>query len=98
MKTLSAVVWLSTTVLVFSCSGFKSWKLRREAETVISKIEHFKTDNSRLPNSLAEIGVVENEEGPTSYRKLSEASYQIWFGTDLRESSTYNSDNKKWNP
>lgn len=70
-------------------------KLKAGNETV-AKIEKFKDENKRLPNSLSEIGIVEDESGPIYYRKDSETKYIVWFGKELGESATYDSDTKKW--
>jgi hypothetical protein len=70
-------------------------KLRSGNETV-AKIEKFRSDKGRLPNLLSEIGIVETESGPLYYRKESETKYIVWFGKELGESVTYDSETKKW--
>jgi hypothetical protein len=68
-----------------------------EGNGVISKIEKFKNKNARLPDNLSEIGIVENEScRPVCYKKESESKYIVWFGKELGESTTYNSDTKQW--
>ncbi len=80
-------------IFIFAC-GYGE-KLRKENE-LVAKIEKFRTDKSRLPNSLSEIGIVETESGPIYYRKESETKYIVWFGKELGESATYDSDAKQW--
>ena len=82
-----------TGIFVFSC-GYGE-KLEKGNE-VIAKVETYKKEKGRLPNSLSEIGIVEMESGPIYYKKQSETKYVIWFGKELGESATYDSDTKKW--
>ena len=77
----------------FACSS--SEKLEQGKE-IVAKIEYYKNENGKLPNSLNELGIVETESGPIYYKKESESKYIVWFGKDLGESTTYDSDTKKW--
>ena len=71
--------------------------MKKEGAVIVEKIETFKAKNTRLPDSLSEIGLKSTEEGPIYYRKTSDSSYEIWFGSDLGESVTYDSKSKAWN-
>jgi hypothetical protein len=80
-----------------SCEGGIDRKARiREGNRIVTKIESFRRDKGRLPNTLSEIGIEEKEEGPFYYEKKSEGKYVLWFGTTLGESVTYDSDTRKW--
>ncbi|HLM02737.1 MAG TPA: hypothetical protein VK400_16915 [Pyrinomonadaceae bacterium] len=79
-----------------SCSGVFFQSKQKQAIAIIEKIEGFKVKENRLPNSLSEIGVAETEEGPIYYRKISETRYEVWYGTKLGESVTYDSERKTW--
>lgn len=86
-------------VLIFSsssCIGFGIYFKKRQGEEVIQKIEEFKIKNHRLPISLSEIGIRETEEGPIYYNKISETKYKVWFGAELGESVSYDSETKQW--
>ncbi len=63
---------------------------------IVNKIENFKKDKGKLPETLSEIGIEEKEEGPIYYRKKSETKFVLRFGTTLGESVTYNSNTKEW--
>ncbi len=63
---------------------------------LIEKIELFKKENGKLPESLTELRIKEKEEGPLYYSKLDSIKYIVWFGTELGESKTYYSHSKKW--
>src|SRR5579872_968678 len=86
----------TVSVLVFivgaGCSGAAK---QNASNAVISKIEEFKRVNGRLPNSLSETGVEQDESCPC-YCKTSNSSYVVWYGTTLGESHTYDSETKKW--
>jgi hypothetical protein len=69
---------------------------RNQGDEIIAKVEQFKIREKRLPKSLDEVGVRESEEGPIFYRQLSESRYELWYGTTLGESVTYDSDRKTW--
>lgn len=81
------------TLSIFAC-GYGQ-KLRRGNE-VIAMVEKFRSEKGRLPNSLSEIGIVETESGSIYYEKKSETKYIVWFGKELGESATYDSDTKEW--
>ena len=63
---------------------------------MVAKVEEFRKAERRLPNSLNEIGIIESENGPIYYRKEDETKYIIWFGKEVGESVTYDSDTKQW--
>ncbi len=84
---------LTISLFVFACNSNDKMKQGKEA---ITKIENFKMEKNRLPNSLNEIGIEESESGPIYYRKESETKYIVWFGKELGESMTYDSETKQW--
>jgi hypothetical protein len=89
------IIFLVTNL---SCgSNEKELRLMKEGNIIIGKIEQFKKEHGRLPDSLSDLGVDEKEEGPLHYEKRSDTEYLLWFGTELGESIVYNSKNKKWN-
>lgn len=80
-------------LITVSCSSNE--KITKGNE-IVSKIENFRKEKNRLPNSLTEIGIEETESGPVYYRKESESKYILWFGKELGESVTYDSETKQW--
>ena len=89
---------LSLASLSISCGYIRETKLKNEGKAVAAKVEAFKQKNSRLPNSLTEIGIKEDESGPIYYQKESDQKYVLWFGTGLGESETYDSEARQWSP
>jgi hypothetical protein len=83
----------------FYLKDYRDNKLQRKGNEIINKIEQFKTTNKRLPNSLKEIGLIEEEGVDALYYSKQEKdseNYMISYGTSLGESKIYYSDTKKW--
>ena len=87
---------LLTTVICLSNLSCSSTDKIEKGNEAITKIENFRNKNGKLPNSLSEIGIAETESGPIYYEKKSESKYILWFGKELGESVTYDSDTKQW--
>jgi hypothetical protein len=85
------VLILLSLVCCIACGPTKQ-KLGAEA---VSKIEDFKRVHGRIPNSLLEVGVREDESGPY-YCRTSDEDYIVWYGTTLGESVQYSSKTKYW--
>lgn len=98
MRIRASIILIAAVLCSLSCSGYRESKLKNEGASVIEKVEAFKIKNSRLPESLSDIGLTGTEEGPLYYRRTSDSSYEIWFGAELGESVTYKSRSQTWNP
>jgi hypothetical protein len=85
---------MSAMVLVLGSGGCGPSK-RDSGNTVVSKVEEYRRAKGRLPNSLSEVGI-EEDEGCPCYCKTGDDSYIVWYGTSLGESDTYSSETKKW--
>ncbi len=85
------IILLTLIPVCLSCNA----KIKAGNE-IVNKIENFKKDKRKLPETLWEIGIEEKEDSPIHYKKESETKYILWFGTTLGESVTYNSDTKEW--
>ena len=81
-----------------SCAGYSESQRKAEANKIIVKLDDFKNRTNRLPESLSEIGIVEDETGPIYYRKIDDTNYEVWFGRELGESTTYRSATHQWDP
>jgi hypothetical protein len=91
-KTFIILIFATISLVITSCSNSKI----SAGNEVIVKIEKFKVDKGRLPNNLTEIGIIEDESGPIYYEKKTEMKYILWFGKQLGESMTYDSETKQW--
>lgn len=92
------IIAVITAALTSSSCYFREQNLRNKGDQVIAKIESFHKERNRLPHSLADIGIEDKEEGPIHYHRTSDTTYQIWFGTSLGESVTYDSEKREWSP
>jgi len=95
MKSKTIQTILFATLICFVFVGCYSYKYAKGNETA-AQIEKFRKEKDRLPDSLNEIGIEEKEEGPIYYQKKSESRYELWFGKQLSESTTFDSDTKEW--
>lgn len=90
---------IALLIFTLSCTNpFRENHLIEKGNQVVIQIEIFKRSNGRLPESLSEIGQEEKLEGPIYYRKETDTKYILWFGAELGESITYNSDTNTWEP
>lgn len=98
LQLIKAVFVLLTIIglmLTLACESRRT-RLMAEGNKIIAKIEAFKQTSGHLPPSLKDINVAEKLEGPIFYEKKTETSYIVWFGEELGESVTYDSETKKW--
>ncbi|MCB1024644.1 MAG: hypothetical protein KDB79_09655 [Acidobacteria bacterium] len=91
---LSLIVVLS--IIGFLCFGCNSSAKFDKGKEVVAKVENFRNEKGRFPNSLDEIGIDETESGPVYYKKTDDSKYIVWFGKELGESMIYDSDTKEW--
>ncbi len=96
MKSNFFLTILLATVILFTALACNFDGKIAKGNEVVAKVENFRNEKGRLPNSLTEIGTVETESGPIYYEKKSESKYILWFGKELGESVTYDSDTKQW--
>jgi hypothetical protein len=68
---------------------------RKTSNEIIARVDQFRKSTGRLPETLSDIGIEENESCPC-YCKTNSDSYMVWYGTTLGESDTYNSRTKQW--
>lgn len=92
---LSLLVVLFLLSFVSSCN-FRRNALIKQGNDVVAKVEQFKKEKGRLPDSLTELGITEKMEGPIYYDRKTPTEYEIWFGEELGHSVVYNSGSKKW--
>lgn len=92
----SLLKFLLATIICFAVSGCVSAEKIAKGNKAAAKIEKFRSEKKRLPDSLSEVGIAETESGPIYYRKESESKYILWFGKELGESVVYDSNTKQW--
>ena len=91
---LSSFVFLLLLYLILNHSREKG--LISDGNIIIEKIEKYKNQNKKLPESMKEIGLDVKEDGPIYYNKFDSNEYIISFGYGVGESINYNSKTGKW--
>jgi hypothetical protein len=92
MKRRLIVVSMLTLAVGFLGCNYSE---RKASNRIVARVEQFKNSTGRLPETLSEIGLKENESCPC-YCKTSNDRYMVWYGTTLGESDTYDSRTKQW--
>ena len=98
---LKFILGLAFTVMlslaVSSCESYQKRQIEKDAEIIITKIEAFKKENGRLPETLMEIGKKQEElDGPIIYFKTSPTKYELQALLSMDRSYNYDSETKKW--
>jgi hypothetical protein len=96
-KYLLLALMLTYSVVASSCADYRLDKIEK-GNQIVEMVEHFRIAHGKLPESLADLGLEVKEEGPIYYNKESESRYIVWFGRELGESTTYDSDTREWKP
>jgi len=68
----------------------------RHGNEIVRKIEDFQRRQRRLPNSLDEVGVSDDDLNRYQYERCSSSEYILFFRWTLGESMTWNSAKAKW--
>jgi hypothetical protein len=76
----------------------KENRLMKQGYAVVEKVEAFRKQYGRLPDSLAQVDIKEDEQTEThlSYTKQDCKYYSIWIGISFEESRFYYSDTGCW--
>ncbi len=96
----SIILFLFFTYVFLSFTGvIREFRLKRESEPMIEKIEEYKIKNGFYPKKISDAGFPEpDESGPIYYQLEGSNNYIVWFGMDVGESVTYSSKTKSWTP
>ena len=98
---LKFILGLAFTVMlslaISSCESYQKRQIEKDAEIIITKIEAFKKENGRLPETLMEIGKKQEElDGPIYYIKESPTRYELGAALSMERTYNYDSETKKW--
>lgn len=69
---------------------------QKHAELIIEKVERFRLETGKFPESVKEIGLDDKQMHLSFYTKIDSTEYEVWYGLDLGTSKIYNSKSKKW--
>lgn len=82
--------------LVFYFRYAENKKYEKQGIELIAKIEEYRQQNNKLPNTVADLGIVEPMgEGPY-YEKKDSLNYVVFFNIGFDNTKTYYSETKEW--
>jgi len=89
------IVAIFGAIYVFNRLENSSYK--SEGENFISKIEDYKKNKGKLPETINDLDESNKEmgEGPY-YRKIDESTYNVYFNIGFDNQIIYDSKTKKW--
>lgn len=83
----SVIIWLRHT---------EDNSYKKRGDELIKKIEIFRHDRNRLPNTVTELGLQEPmNEGPY-YQKKDSTNYVVFFNISFDNAKVYSSKTKQW--
>ncbi len=92
---LSVVAAIIAVTFIMRPPGLFQSRQFKLGNEIIERVEAHRARTGSLPNTLGDIGYDETALD-VYYQRLDGNEYQVWFGTALGESETYNSREKKW--
>ena len=93
-RRLFTLVTLGLFSLTVSAIAQQEHKLGDKA---IARIERFRRTHERLPNSLAEIGIADDDGSPIHYCTTTDRDYILFYTPVAGRINAYRSQTKKWN-
>lgn len=103
MKKYKYILWFLGVLLLLFVVWFFYFRTARENNLInegnilVKKIELFRAENKRLPNSLEEIGIPEKDGfNVLYYYKRDSLHYTVSFPISAEEHKFYYSDTKQW--
>lgn len=95
---ITLLVTLGACLFVFGPTSLVWGREIHNGDKLISKIESFHREHSRLPTSLSEVETNDATLEKFFYEKCNEGRFLVWFGTSLGESVTFDSASGVWKP
>jgi len=94
----SSVLLLTFLLLIyFYLRKHEDYKYVKEGSILIEKVEKYKKEHGKLPESVKDLGLIpEMDEGPY-YKKTDSSNYIIYFNIGLdNDQFIYYSKSKRW--
>jgi hypothetical protein len=95
MKQLFQILTIAVLFMTTSCCDILCER-QEHAELIIEKVEKFKQENGRLPESVAEIGLDDTQMHLSFYQLTSDSTFIVWYGLGVGVSKVYKSKTNKW--
>jgi hypothetical protein len=91
------IVFLVLVVsLVFYFRYAENKKYEKRGIELITQIEDYRRENNRLPNIVADLGIVEQMGKGPYYEKKDSLNYVVFFNIGFDNTKTYYSETKEW--
>ena len=84
---------------IFSVFGPDTFVYRNEirrGNEMVARINAFRAHTGHLPASIEEIGATGKDLDKFFYQRCSDTQFNVWFGTALGESETFDSASNSW--
>lgn len=94
-----STIFILSCVLLIACTNnpIREKKLKKEAVTIIKRIETYKLKENKLPNNLKDLGLKERDGYNTIYyMKRDSVNFTISFPISAESHLFYYSDTKTW--
>ena len=102
MKTLQKILVIVPTIVVllvityFILVYLETKSYDRKGEALINKIEEYRKQTGRLPNTVENLGLQETMDMGPHYEKIDSLEYYVYFNIGFDSFRVYESGTKKW--
>ena len=92
----TVIVLAVAIVFVLVMQKLEVYKMEKEGNSIIIKVEEFKRIYGRLPNSRSDMGLPDSESIKPQYIKQNDTDYEIFYPIGFDDGYVYYSKTKKW--
>lgn len=93
---LGLIILVILSLGLTACQSPDKQQLAKEGSVIVEKIESFRKEKGRLPESLTEVDKNMNSEDPFFYTKESPTRYTLSAVLGLTHFYEYDSETKEW--
>jgi len=90
------ILIVAIVIFIFSMQRWDEYKMEKRGNEVVSKVEQFRKDYGRLPESRGEMGLQDGETVQPYYIKRSDSSYEVYYTLGFDTGYIYRSDTQHW--
>ena len=97
-KIITIIVFFLIAILAIIAflPKWEAYRMEQRGSKIIETIEKFKVQHGRLPESLGEIGLIDDMHTQPFYSKRSENEYELHYSWDFDRGYGYFSKTGKW--
>jgi preprotein translocase subunit SecF len=100
--TIGVILIIFILTFIFLMPKWENYRMEKKGNKIVATIEKFKAEHGRLPESLGEMGLVDDMHTqpfyskPSEHSKPSENDYWLCYSWDFDRGYCYFSDTGKW--